>query len=288
MDAKPLAVDPERRITRRQLEVVIRRAAELYAADTDADERISEAELLRIAEEIGLPARYVRQALYEAIDDAEATVLDRIAGPGNLIVARSIPVDAGPILRHMEEYLVTREYLQLRRRQGEKAVFVPADDLISRFARSLSRPARRFHLARARAVGVEVHQLEPGWAHIRLEVDLSVQRNELVRGGGILAGIFGAAAGTGLAILTAPVAGAALGDLAGIIAGTTAFVGTAAASTAAGIAAAAARFRARAAAAREEIEVLLDRAQRGETLDPPPAPWRRSLQARLFKTQHGR
>ena len=53
------------RITREDLQLVIRRAAELYTAETDADERLSESEVLRIADELGLPGRHVRQALYE-------------------------------------------------------------------------------------------------------------------------------------------------------------------------------------------------------------------------------
>ena len=34
--------------------------------------------------------------------------------------------------------------------------------------------------------------------------------------------------------------------------------------------------------ARVELEGLLDRAERGEPLEPPPAPWRKRLQMRML------
>src|SRR5690606_41415280 len=42
---------PDRSITRPQLELVIRRAVELYTAQADAEERLSEDEVLRIRSE---------------------------------------------------------------------------------------------------------------------------------------------------------------------------------------------------------------------------------------------
>jgi hypothetical protein len=43
----------------------------------------------------------------------------------------------------------------------------------------------------------------------------------------------------------------------------------------------ASRFKTRMAAAKLELDGLLDRAERGDRLEPPPAPWRRRLQLKM-------
>lgn len=275
---------PSRAITRRQLELVIRRAVELAAPDADADERIPEDEVLRIAAELGLQPRHVQQALYElpVRDPARpAGFAQRFFGEPTLQAQRAVPGSAPDLLRRLDEYLTTREYLQLRRRQGEKLLFAPADDAISGVARALSRPASRYHLARASRVLLTVRPLEAGYAHVRLDVDLGDQRRAAVR----LGIITGASLGLGFAT-AAGIAGAAVGALIGppaaiiagaVVAGAAGLAG----GLAGGIALLANRFRGRVAQAREELEGLLDRIERGERLDPPPSPFLRRLQRRL-------
>ena len=79
-----------RAITRRDFEVVIRRAAELSADEADSrDESLSEEEAVRIATELGLPARYVRQALFELPQiSPEATRADDYFGESVLTATR--------------------------------------------------------------------------------------------------------------------------------------------------------------------------------------------------------
>jgi hypothetical protein len=269
----------DRGITRRQLEAVIRRAAELYAAETDADERLSEGELLRIADELGLPEQHVRRALFELPEEPEdPSLVDRVFGPGILTATRTVPSEPGVTFQRLEDYLTTREYLQLRRRQPERALFGPADDTISNIARALSRPSSRFHLARARKVGLAVRPLDAAHSHVRLEVDLQHRRRDAVKGAAAGATIVGLGLGAGaFALVGVPVT-----DLMGTAAGVAAGVAGGAAGFAAGAAGVvtgvAARFRRRFTAARLEIEGLLDRLERGDRLEPPPSPWRRRLQ----------
>ncbi|HET9986481.1 MAG TPA: hypothetical protein VFQ38_23085 [Longimicrobiales bacterium] len=285
MEREPDATPPPARaITRRQLELVIRRAVELAAPDTDADERIPEDEVLRIAAELGLQPRHVQQALYEipVRDPARAPgFIQRAFGEPTLQAQRAVPGNPPALLRRLDEYLTTREYLQLRRRQGEKLLFAPADDAISGVARALARPASRFHLARASRVLLTVRPLEPGYAHVRLDVDLGDQQRHAVR--------LGAATGFGLGVglaTAAGIAGAAIGALVGgpaaIVAGAilAGAVGLAGGFTG-GVALLANRFRRRAGEAAEELEGLLDRIERGERLEPPPSPFFRRLQRRL-------
>jgi hypothetical protein len=115
-------------------------------------------------------------------------------------------------------------------------------------------------------------------AHVRFDVDLSGARVDLVRTGAIVGGSLGIVTGGLVTMLTA----ATLPEVLGVVPHVLAFGGGLAATTAAGISIAAKSFRNRVFSARLELTGLLDRLERGDRLDPPPAPWRRRLQLRLF------
>src|SRR5690606_37272751 len=88
---------PDRSITRPQRELVIRRAVELYAAQTDADERLSEDEVLRIGKELVLPSAIVRQAIYEAPAPSTTSIVDRWFGAAAVSVSRAVPLPDGDV-----------------------------------------------------------------------------------------------------------------------------------------------------------------------------------------------
>jgi hypothetical protein len=267
-------------ISRRDFEVVIRRAAELSAAEPDgADDSISEEEVIRIATEIGLAVRHVRRALYElpALDDNQQ---DSHWFPEPLLVStRVVPGRPESLLRQIEDYLSTREYLQVVRRRPGRAFLMPADDAISNLARGLTRPSRRYHMARARRVVVSVRPLDQDSAHLQFAMDMSDQRRSAIRTGWALGTIGGLIVG-GIAAGVVAAAGwpGPLQAAGSIIAFASGFAGTAAATLTASRAA----LRRKLTAARFELEGLLDRAEYGERLEPPAAPWRRRLQQRLF------
>jgi hypothetical protein len=54
-----------RKIDRAALERIIQRAAELQAGDVDTGDGLSEQEVLKLGSEVGIPGRFLRQALYE-------------------------------------------------------------------------------------------------------------------------------------------------------------------------------------------------------------------------------
>src|SRR5690606_38914849 len=156
--APPAGSAAIRSIRRADFEHVIRRAAELSLRETDPDDNLSEEEVLRIATELGLPLQHVRQALFELPDlKVEPRWYDRFFGPAVFSVARVIPTRKEPALRRVEDYLVTREYLQIVRRKGDTIAFVPADDTISSVARAIARPGSRHTISRASRMMVGVH-----------------------------------------------------------------------------------------------------------------------------------
>jgi hypothetical protein len=278
--AGPPAQRPtSRSIARSELEQVIRRAAELSIRDADADEQLSEDEVLRIATELGLPAHHVRRALFELPElSVRGRWYDRYFEPPVFTVARVVPGRSQLTLRRIEEYLVTREYLQIVRRRGENLALVPADDTISSLARAFFRPGSKHHLARAKRVLVGVHAIPEGDAHVRIDVDLSQDRSGSVKGATV-AGILGGTIAGGIAAgIASGVAGPILGPVPEILA----FGGGMAATIAAAFSIAASRFRNRLYAAKFEVTGLLDRLEHGERLEPPPAPWRRRLQSKFL------
>lgn len=267
-------------ISRRDFEVVIRRAAELSAAEPDgAEDSISEDEVIRIATEIGLPLRHVRRALYElpALEQEES---DGRWFPEPLLVSvRIVPGRSERLLRQVEDYLSTREYLQVVRRRPGRAFLMPADDAISNLARGLTRPSRRYHMARARRVVVTVRPLDDDSAHLQIAMDMSDQRKSAIRTGWTLGAIGGlVVGGIAAAVVTAAGWPGPVQAAGSIIAFASGFAATAAATLTASRAA----LKRKLTAARFELEGLLDRAEYGERLEPPPAPWRRRLQQRLF------
>lgn len=282
---RPLSTDPMvsadsgRSITRTDLETVIRRAAELSLADSDAQDRLSEQDLVRIADELGLPAKHVWQALYERPSlSAPAIIGEMRFGSPIIVASRIVPGDVALTRRRLEDYLVTQEYLTIARRTADELRLIPAEDTISSVARVFARPRRRHHLAHARRVIVGAHPLPSGEAAVRIEVDLSEQRLAQRRQGILVGGLAGLVMfGAGALAGDAVVAGAA-SEIASLATGT-----VAASASAWGIFAAYGRsFRRKVAEAKLELDALLDRLETGERLEPPPAPWRRRLGLRLF------
>jgi hypothetical protein len=273
------ARQPGRAIARPDFEQVIRRAAELTLRDADADEQLSEAEVLRIATELGLPAHHVQRALFELPElSVQPRWYDRYYGGPVFSVARVVPSHAPLTLKRVEEYLVTREYLQIVRRRGENIAFVPADDAISSIARAFTRSGDRHHIARATRVLVNVHALPDENAHVRFDVDLSKARSSSANSAATVGVIGGVILGGVAAHLVGISTPAALGVLPEVLA----FGGGLAGTFAATFTGAAKRFRTRVQAAKLELTGLLDRLEHGERLDPPAAPWRRRLGSRLF------
>lgn len=275
----------EKRIARHDFEAVIRRAADLASREGDIEEEhLSEGEVVRIGAELGLAPRYVQQALFELPAlESEPSALAGVFGPSVVSASRTVPGDADLTVRRLEEYLSTREYLQLVRRKEGRLIFQPAEDTISLLARGLLRPSNRFQLARSRRVVLSARSMEAGTTHVQIATDLDDQRRSAIRtgigvgaSGGLMVGL------TGMAIIAGtldPTALTGVAHVASLLGGTAAGIWV-------GIRATASGFRKRIAAARLELDGLLDRAERGDRLEPPPAPWRRRLELKMLG-RHG-
>jgi len=268
-------------ITRRDLPAVVKRAAELAALEGDAEEQLPEEEVIRIAAELGLSERHVRQALFEGTqEEEEPTFLDRQLGITRIMATRAIPLPADKARRALEDYLITREYLQVVRKQSVSTTFEPADDAVSKVARALSR-SKKHCLASAEGVDLAIRDLEPGWSHVRLRaVYPSSVRNAHVGGAAagaiFLGGSLATAAGVAVTVLTP-----ALPDAVSIAFGAATGLSVLTASAAAFWTIARNNFRKWRERTVNEANGVLDRLEKGDELRPPASPWLRKLQLKF-------
>ena len=83
------------RIDRAALERIIQRAAELQTSDRDIGEELTPEQVLALGREVGIPGRYLQQALLEertrVVAVRPAGTWDRIAGAAQVMAQRAVP-----------------------------------------------------------------------------------------------------------------------------------------------------------------------------------------------------
>jgi hypothetical protein len=255
-------------LTRREFEAVIGRAAELASSDTsDGDAELSEIELFRIAGEVGLDSTHVRRALEEVrSDSAHAGPLVRWFGSQFIRAARVVPGNKSQLAERLDEFLVGTQLLQSVRRGNEILLYRPAVDWVSQIARAASFQTRKYYIASAKSVEIHLQQLEEGRIRVELIVDPGT-RGDSVASAAVFGGIGGVSSGglAGWALSTLTPVGLAVGL--GVLVGGAVMGGTAYLT---GVS-----HKKKLVEVLIEIESVLDILERGESLEPPPASWRR-------------
>ena len=258
-----------RGLTRREFDAVIRRAAELSSSEAEQGEgALNEAELFRIAREVGLSERHVRTALSE-VRSAQPVggTLDRIFGPAYLRAVRVVPGTPKDLHHALDEFLSGTQLLQPVRRSPVMMHYRPALDWASQIARAASFASRKYYVASANSVEVHLEAVDEKSTLVELVVEPGTRGDAMggAFGGG---GTVGTASGIGLAFAVTATGGAlALAVPLGVVAGGAIFAGMAAALGQS--------HKKKLLEVQAEIEGLLDRLEMGETLEPPPASWRR-------------
>lgn len=262
--------EPGRSLTRSEFDAVIRRAAELASSDPEAAEgALTEAELFRIAGEVGLTESQVRVALAEVRSGAEVReggFLDRVFGPAHVRVSRVVPGTPEKLAQSIDEFLVSTQLLQRVRRSTTMLHYRPAADWASQVARAASLSSRKYYIASARSVEVQLDAVDGERTLVAFMVDPGTRGNDLggaVFGGAVASGAAGTASAFGLS-LVAPVA-LAVGAGAVVAGGlwSVIFFGTGAAH------------RRKTSDVRSEVEGVLDALETGASLEPPPPAWRK-------------
>ncbi|HXQ29894.1 MAG TPA: hypothetical protein VN848_11590 [Gemmatimonadales bacterium] len=180
----------EELIGREALERIIRRAAELQAGERDIGEGLKRDEVLALGKEVGIPVRYLEQALVEeqTRGPVDPGWLARLAGPAALRAARIVTGDPGAVERALSERLEKDELLRVKRRFPDHTTWEPRAGAFASLQRALGAGGRRFALARAAEVAAGITALEPGACHVQLVADVrNVRRQRVGAGGAVFA-----------------------------------------------------------------------------------------------------
>lgn len=186
------------RIDRAALERIIKRATELQTSEREIGEGLTGDEVLALGKEVGIPARYLQQALYEErsrITTVPAGIWDNAFGAGRLTAQRVVtgtPESVGDIL---VQYLDRQELLCVQRRQPNRISWEPLTGFqaaVRRSSAAFGGTRMPFLLSKVTTVTATLTPLEDGYTHVMLEADVRKYRGAYIGGSA-------AAAGTGIA-----------------------------------------------------------------------------------------
>ncbi len=274
--------EKSRSLTRTEFEAVMKRASELAISDPyDGQSTLDDAEVFRIASEVGLPHEHIRRALAEMRSGENPKgIVDRWFGAPQVRGSRVVEGSKGDLRNTLDEFLVAGNLLETVRQGTDLLLYRPAVDWISHFARAGASLSRRAHWAAAKEIEIHLEELDSRTTLIEIRVDPDIRGSYTV-GAGFAGLVLGGGAGFGVAallggVLTLPWAAAltAGGITTSVVATATAWI--------------IGRYALRAREeVQQELEGVLDRLEQGEDLAPPPASWRRWVmdQARRFRVE---
>jgi hypothetical protein len=161
-------------LARAALERVLARAAELQSRSEGSDDNppLTEAQLIELANEVGLSRDHVRQALAEErsqLDVApESGIAYSMLGNATIQTARTVPGDVASVLASLDSWMQRNESLQVKRRFPDQLSWEPRQGFLSRVMRKLSASGRPFSLAEASDVHAIVVSVEGKKSHARI------------------------------------------------------------------------------------------------------------------------
>jgi len=209
----------ERKLSNRDFELVIKRAAELQAREAEefAGDGITEADAFRIGRELGLSTQHLQRALAETSSMApvESGVFGRLFGAAAVRAGRAVRGEPAEVAKLLERYLLEREFLAVLRRFGDRVIFTRATGMVAVMGRATSQVFSRSPLLRVSNLEMSVQPFEEGLSYVSLVTSLKGQRTTAaassIVGGGTGAAVTGAVLGIAIAppaaLLALPVLG---------------------------------------------------------------------------------
>lgn len=184
------------RIDRAALERIIQRAAELQTAERDMGDSLTPDELIALGREVGIPGRYLQQALLEErtrlVKVGPAGLFERVTGPGQISAQRVVRGDPEVVENALVQWIEKNELLCVQRQQAGRITWEPIGGIQAAFRRStaaIGSGKRPFMLSRAATVSATIVPLEPGYSHVSLSADTRKVRGEYVGASAALAGV---------------------------------------------------------------------------------------------------
>ena len=195
------------RIDRAALERIIRRAAELQTTEREIGETVTSDELISLGREVGIPVRYLQQAMLEERTRLAQSRADglfgRVAGPAEVAAQRVVQIEPEAVERALIGWMESNELLCIQRQQPGRIVWEPLHGLqaaIRRSTAALGAGKRPFMLSRATTVSATILPLESGYSHVALAADARKVRGEYLASGAALASVGAAGTATMVAL----------------------------------------------------------------------------------------
>jgi hypothetical protein len=183
------------RIDRAALERIIQRAAELQTAEREIGDSLTSDELMALGREVGIPGRYLQQALLEERTRlgtaGSADLLERVAGPGQITAQRVVAGDTTTVEQDLLRWIERNELFCVQRQQAGRITWEPLGGIqaaIRRSTAAFGSGKRPFMLSRAATVSATVIPLESGYTHVSMSADTRNVRNEYMGAGAAFAG----------------------------------------------------------------------------------------------------
>jgi hypothetical protein len=127
-------------IDRAALERIIMRAAELQTGDRDIGDNLSWEEVRQLGKEVGIPDRFLQQALLEEQNRTPAAVAsgltNRLVGPSSVTAERVVHGTTNVIERTLLGWIEEQELLTVQRHQPGRIDWEPLPGLQVAFKRS--------------------------------------------------------------------------------------------------------------------------------------------------------
>ena len=195
------------RIDRAALERIIQRAAELQTGEHELGDDLTEEQVLALGRDVGIPARYLQQALIEErvrTQPAESRWLDRTIGTATVTADRVVMGTAALQEQALLDWMDRNEHLAVQRQQDGRITW----EQMGGFQAALRMSAAalgggpRAMLGKAGVIGATITPLESGYCHVQLSADLRATRGAFIGGAAAVVSI-GAAATFVLGVLAA-------------------------------------------------------------------------------------
>jgi hypothetical protein len=192
-------------IDRAALERIIQRAAELQTAEREIGEGLTADEVLALGREVGIPGRYLQQALLEErariVQTGPGGFLSSTVGPAAIAAQRVVRGERETIEAALVRWLDKHELLSVQRHQPGRITWEPTGGFQAAYRRAVGAGAakRPIMLARVDTVSCTVLELEPGYCNVALTATARKARAESVGGSAALA----SAGAVGTAVLAA-------------------------------------------------------------------------------------
>src|SRR5829696_4305751 len=186
-----MADEPSKRLRPAEVEMILRRAAELnsrrWSRDDNGTPSVSPEVLVQVAAAAGIPEQDVRRAMWDLASEKTAephTLAWKIYGPARLRAVREVERAPRKTQEHLESLLRLEQGLKLRRKTESSSLW-DSGDLLGAVRRTLDFSGHRA-LLKTESVELRVEELDEDRCDANLTADMSNQRGEYLSIGGIV------------------------------------------------------------------------------------------------------